>query len=277
MLIAALLACTSEDVEDTSETGAPAPLVFTIAALNAESGGADPASVAEDTVAPIRGESLFAFEEVENSAAADLLVAAVSDGDQDIQYRMGTTSFDDRLVLAWDDGRFALVELTALDAINVGGTVRAPLVGHLQERASGLEFLFVVNHLWRTDNDARHEQARLLNTWAAGQTLPIVTAGDFNFDWKTDGSSHDEGYDLLVANDVFVWVKPPEPLVRTQCSEFYDSVLDFTFVAGAAKEWGATAAILRQEDDYCRGAREPNYTDHRPITATFTIPQGSIP
>lgn len=273
MLIAALLACTKDDSGDTAETGAPPPLVFSIASLNAESGGADPASVAEDTVAPLQGASLFAFEEVENNAAAELFVAAAEGEGQDLQFRMGTTGYEDRLVLAWDDARFALVELTALDDINVGGTVRAPLVGHMLERESGLEFLFVVNHLWRTDTNARHEQAELLNTWGAAQTLPVVTTGDFNFDWKADGSSHDEGYDLLVVNDVFAWVRPPDPLVRTECSEFYDSILDFTFVAGAAKQWGATAAILRQEDDYCRNAREPNYSDHRPITATFTIPQ----
>ena len=151
--------------------------------------------------------------------------------------------------------------------------MRAPLVGHLQERASGVEFLFVVNHLWRTDDAKRHQQATLLNTWAAAQTLPIVTMGDFNFDWKADGSSHDEGYDNLIANDVFRWVRPPDPLVRTECSATYDSVLDFAFVGGGAKDWGASSAILRQEDDYCRGARASNYSDHRPITATFTIPQ----
>lgn len=272
MLVTTLLACTGGTPVDTEETDLPAPLVFTVASLNAESGGADPGNVAEDTIAPITGESLFAFQEVENNTAAALFAGAAEDDGQDFQYRMGTTGYEDRLVLAWDDARFALLELTALDDINVNGTVRAPLVGHMQERATGVEFLFVVNHLWRTDSAARHEQADRLNTWGAAQTLPIVTIGDFNFDWKADGSSHDEGYDNLIANDVFRWVKPPDPLVRTECSEFYDSLLDFVFVGGGAKDWGASSAILRQEDDYCRGAREPNYSDHRPITATFTIP-----
>jgi endonuclease/exonuclease/phosphatase family metal-dependent hydrolase len=269
--LVALAACTG--AQDTEDTDLPGPLVFTAAALNVESGGSDAASVAEDTVAPIVGEAIFAFEEVENDAAAQLLVAAVNDGDQDIQYRFGTTGYDDHLVLAWDEDQFVLTALEELHDLNIpNGTVRSPLVGTFEARATGLEFLFVVNHLWRTDDNARHEQAELLNAWGAAQTLPIVTMGDFNFDWNVDGSYHDEGYDRLVENDVFRWVRPPDPLIKSQCSSFYESVLDFAFVGGAAREWEASSAILRQEDDYCRGARASNYSDHRPITATFTVP-----
>jgi hypothetical protein len=42
---------------------------------------------------------------------------------------------------------------------------------------------------------------------------------------------HDRGYDLLTAEGVFAWGRPPL-LIRTQCS--FDSVLDFVFVAGVA-------------------------------------------
>lgn len=263
-----LVGCTG--VEGDSDTSAPAPTPFTVVALNVESGGSDAGSVAEDTVAPIQGETLFAFEEVEYESDAELLVAAMNDGDQNLDFVFGTTGRDDKLVLAWDDDRFALVSTEELHEMNIpNGTVRSPLVGRMLDRVDGTEFLFVVNHLWRTEAESRHEQAELLNAWGAEQTLPIVTAGDFNFDWEVDGSDHDEGYDNLVADDVFAWVRP-DPLLRTQCSDFYDSVLDFVFVGGAARDWDATSEILYPEDDYCRAARRDNYSDHRPVSATFT-------
>jgi hypothetical protein len=54
-------------------------------------------------------------------------------------------------VLAWDDQRFSLEDDYELSDINVGGTVRAPLVGRMRERSTDQEFLFVVNHLWRSE------------------------------------------------------------------------------------------------------------------------------
>jgi hypothetical protein len=58
--------------------------------------------------------------------------------------------------------------------------------------------------------------------------------GDYNFDWDVGSGDHDPGYDELVAGGVFEWVRP-DPLVSTQCSGFYDSVLDFVFVGGDAR------------------------------------------
>jgi len=67
--------------------------------------------------------------------------------------------------------------------INVGGNVRAPLVAQLRLKPAGPEFLFMVNHLYRSNTEWRHEQARLLNAWARSQTLPVIAVGDYNFDW----------------------------------------------------------------------------------------------
>jgi endonuclease/exonuclease/phosphatase family metal-dependent hydrolase len=132
----------------------------------------------------------------------------------------------------------------------------------------------VVNHLWRTDNDARHEQAALLNAWAAEQTLPLVFVGDYNFDWDvpTDGAAwHDAGYDLLTADGVLEWVKL-DPLEKTQCSSYYDSVLDFTFVGGEAKTWPASATVPPLPDDYCTFDTWDR-SDHKPVVATLSLPE----
>ena len=69
-----------------------------------------------------------------------------------------------------------------LDDINIGCRVRSPLVAQFRFKPTGEEFLFVVNHLYRSSESSRHEQARLLNAWGRSQELPIIAAGDYNFD-----------------------------------------------------------------------------------------------
>lgn len=272
MLLLAL-ACVRQTPDASGSTGTPPepdPVKFTAMGFNTESGGSDPATVATEVVADLTGESLWGFAEVQDEAAGRLYVEAAADPGEDQQWDsvLGTTGYTDRLLLAWDDARWELLSSEELTDINVGGTVRAPLVGHLRERASGLELLFVVNHLWRTDEPARHEQAALLNGWGREQSLPVVMVGDYNFDWDVGSGVHDEGYDELVAGDVFRWVEP-ETLVATQCSRSYDSVLDFVFVGGEARSWSADSDVLRTDDTYCSSSHETTWSDHRPVRARF--------
>ncbi|MEQ8468470.1 hypothetical protein [Coleofasciculus sp. E1-EBD-02] len=138
------------------------------------------------------------------------------------------------------------------------------------------EFLFVVNHLYRSSESSRHEQARLLNEWGRSQQLPIIAAGDYNFDWDVVSGIHDEGWDLITADDVFTWVKP-DKLIATICSNRYNSVLDFVFVAGEAKNWPASSVILYGDpsDAYCPD--DQTTSDHRPILATFQLGESVQP
>lgn len=164
----------------------------------------------------------------------------------------------------------ALLSSEELSNINIGGNVRAPLVLHLKEKDSGQELLFMVNHLYRSDADARHSQAQLLNDWAAQQTLPVVTVGDFNFDWDVQTGQHDKGYDLMVADGRYEWVKP-ETLVTTQCSGWpcaFESVLDFVFVAGPAKNWLASSDIVVADGDF---PDDETTSDHRPVRVTLNL------
>jgi hypothetical protein len=62
------------------------------------------------------------------------------------------------------------------------------------------------------------------------------------------------------------WVRPPQ-LIRTHCS--FDSVLDFVFVAGAARRWRASAEILAAEESYCPD--DNARSDHRPVLALFEL------
>lgn len=272
----ALAACTpttSSSTGDTATSTRPAVTALTVIGFNVESGGSDAQVVADEVVADMPGEALWGFAEVEDTDAAEALVGAAADAgsDQQFDYVLGTTGWTDRLVLAWDDAVFSLEDSEELDEINVGGTARAPLVGRMRLRATDQELLVVVNHLWRTDEPKRHEQAELLNSWGRDQALPVLMVGDFNLDWDVESGRHDEGYDSLVDGGVFEWVRP-EPLLSTQCSGFYDSVLDFVFVGGDARSWTAESDILRPDDSYCSNSQRDTFSDHRPVRARFEIP-----
>ena len=56
-------------------------------------------------------------------------------------------------------------------------------MARLRDKQSGVKFLLVLNHLARGDAELRQEQAKALRLWAADQELPIISIGDYNFDF----------------------------------------------------------------------------------------------
>lgn len=157
---------------------------------------------------------------------------------------LGTSGDNMRLLALYDANRYDLLGGEELYAINTTGNARAPLVLHLREKSSGQEFLFMVNHLYRSRDDERIKQAQLLAEWAAAQTLPVIAVGDYNFDWAVGGgeANHDGGYDAMTQGGAWQWVRPAQ-LVTTECSGWpctYNTVLDFVFTGGPAScDWPA--------------------------------------
>jgi len=245
-----------------------------VVGFNVESGGADP-NVVDDLIARLQDIDIWGFSEVQNASWAQLFEVAAEDGEgADFVQVLGTTGGGDRLLIVYDADRFELVQQFELHDINPQGRVRAPLVAHLKITATGQEFFFMVNHLFRTNNAARHEQARLLNAWARHQTLPVIAVGDYNYDWDVSQGEtrHDQGFDEMTRDEVFVWVRPPA-LVATQCSRQFNSVLDFIFAAHAAKTWQGSSEILERQPDYCPDSNATS--DHRPVLATFMLSEPS--
>lgn len=247
---------------------------LTVVGYNVESGGAL-AEVVAERIAEIDGCDLWGLSEVQGDAWAKAFeqAAAVGEGDgADFDYILGTTGASDRLAIVYDAKRFERLETMELQDMNIRGRVRAPLVARLKDKTNGVQFLFMVNHLYRGSAEGRLEQAKLLNAWAQKQTLPIVAVGDYNFDWGVEdgNTNHDAGYDAFTANDTFVWVRP-ETLIKSQCSPKYNSVLDFVFLAGTAREWPARSEILVEEGD-CAEAGQREKSDHRPVIATLQMP-----
>jgi hypothetical protein len=267
---------------------------MTVVSWNAESGGANPDTIANhanpDTIANhmnlhFGAIDIWGISEVSASWAPTLEAAAEAAGGVDYGSVLGTTGGADRLLILYNDERFDLTGTEELEDINIGGYVRAPLVATLLDNESGAQFSVMMNHLYRTNEGARHQQSTMLNQWATTTDATVIALGDYNYDWETVGgdADHDLGYDNLVADGVFEWVRP-STLARTQCSKRtrsdgtvycrYDSVLDFVFVAGGAQDWQATGSIVTWEDDFPDDHLHP---DHRPVSATFVLGGGAPP
>ncbi len=242
---------------------------------NAESGDANPDTVAK-RIEEIDGCDIWGMCEVKDAQwAAIFNHAAEIDEEADFETILGTTGKLDKMQIIYNADKFDLIRTFELHKINIKRRVRAPLVAHFELKSNGKEFLFMINHLYRSNNRARHNQAALLNQWADEQDLPIIAVGDYNFDWEVvDGdANHDYGYDNMIADGNFYWVRP-EVLKKSQASENYNSVLDFVFLGGNVWTWEAESEILKRDANDNKDnsfSDDSNNTDHRPVKATITI------
>lgn len=210
----------------------------------------------------------------------------------DCRYILGTTGRGDRLAILYRADRLELLdkdgnvvvpgeegfdpqdfEVMSIYEASMGGGRRvggrAPLAATFRVADTDVKFIFMVNHLHRSSKGKRRLQGTLLREWAQRQHLPVVAVGDYNFDWRVRGGErkHDKGYDNMTAGGIFHWVRP-ETLVKTHDSR-HDSVLDFVFVSGEARNWNASSEIVVTPGDFPNDMRS---SDHRPISATFEVP-----
>lgn len=196
---------------------------------------------------------------------------------RDYETVLGTTGGDKlRLLVLYDTSVFEFLAVSEIswadrDWYKPTMTPRFPLVVHLRHKLSSEEFLFVVNHLYRGSgiDPRRLDQALALSEWAATQTLPVISVGDYNFDWDLDTHQADENYSKgfghMTANSVFSWVVPCN-MVTTHDS-YFNSILDFVFVANAAGKLSLTSEILVEQGDFPDTTSTP---DHRPVKAEVT-------
>jgi endonuclease/exonuclease/phosphatase family metal-dependent hydrolase len=187
-----------------------------VVGFNVESGGARP-DVVDDLIKEAQGVDIWGFLEVHDDVWAALFEKAAEHGEAaDFKRILGSTGASDRLLIVYNGNRHDVVRHYELSHINVGGNARAPLVAHFRFKPAGAEFLFMVNHLYRSKAERRHEQARLLNEWARAQTFRVIAVGDYNFGWDVSNgeADHDQGYNLLIHGEVFVWIRP-QRLIKT--------------------------------------------------------------
>lgn len=221
-------------------------------------------------------------------------VAEGLDGDVDfVTSASGGYADSDTLMLVVDAKRFRIDEVFELhryagiranftvdeESSSEFGSVRArsPLIARVHDLASGRSFWLITVHLARGEKELRVDQARALRRWAAERDEPIVAAGDFNFDYEFSSGRGNPAFDAMLEEGTWQWLKP-DPLVDSNWSEdrkkglpgvdsYPDSILDFVFVANAAKAWHGTSDVIVRAGDFPDDDRT---SDHRPIIATFS-------
>jgi endonuclease/exonuclease/phosphatase family metal-dependent hydrolase len=253
-------------------------ITLRVAGWNMESGESDDnllrGQIAEKDVVDIWG-----FSEVRDAGALAAFERGAEEGeDAEFDAILGTTGGGDRLAIAFDTTVLELVgseELTTMQGGNPSH--RAALVAHFKGKRTGQEFKVMVNHLARGDSTLRLEQATFLNDWARTQPVPVIALGDYNFDYHVDfgdGGSRDPGFDAMVEDEAFIWVKPGT-LAKTQASDSFNTVLDFVFVANPIPGWTGKSVILTRDGDGPAAGGDfdddSRQTDHLPIDAVFEM------
>ena len=238
---------------------------------NVESGENEKHTIAH-RLADFEGYDIFGLTEVKSSNA-ELYAEAAAAGEgadnsksPDFDFVMGTTGGADRMMIIWDNKRIEKIgEAQELDDLNEGRH-RAPLFCKFKLRDTDIEFIFMVNHLARVNADLRNTQAAGLAEWADNQTVPVIAVGDYNFDYDIDDGVGNTGFDNMIEEGHWNWLKP-ERLHQTQLSAKFYSVLDFVFVANMNDSWEGYSNILLSHPSTDNEAE----SDHRPVEAHFYI------
>ena len=160
-----------------------------------------------------------------------------------------------------------------LKEINLLNRYRAPLVVQLKHLKSEREFLVMLNHLARGKAEIRQQQAELLVEWARDQTLPVIAIGDYNFDYVFATKKGNPALKKMLRDNIWEWVQPEEMIDTNWYDELGDgeddypgSMLDFAFVANAAKTWKKTCRVIVREGDF---PDDKSTSDHRPFELEF--------
>ena len=249
---------------------------------NVESGGNKP-SVIADQLAELDRYDILALTEVDpanSSRYRDAISAA-----HGTQFRVVVSSTGDknRTLFLYDANRITLretYELSAHDGQRMNTTdsrYRSPLVGHFQIEKSNLEFLVVLVHLARGKEEVRQMQSKSLRIWAKHRQLPVIGLGDFNFDYEFATGKGNRAFEIFLADGIWKWVKPAK-LVDTNwydpepdgVDNYPGSCLDFTFVAGPAKELTATSRVIERPGDFPDNEMT---SDHRPVELVIEFDQ----
>jgi endonuclease/exonuclease/phosphatase family metal-dependent hydrolase len=251
---------------------------------NVESGGSDPATIAKQ-LAELGRHDVFALQEVHPRDADRYGQAIRSAYGRQYRYLFSHTGRSDRLLIAFDSERLVLENITELfqqgsHRLN-DWQHRSPFVATFRDTKSNQRFAFITVHLARGNAELRTEQARGLAEWVTDVRLPIIAIGDFNMDYDFHTQQGNEAFKVFVAAPILKWVKPAK-LVDTNWADsdrdgkddYPDSLLDFAWVAGPAREWTAEAVVVVREGDFPDNAKT---SDHRPLTLRVAPTSNSSP
>jgi hypothetical protein len=230
-------------------------------AWNVESGGADPETVSED-ITDLDGYDVWGLSEVDQDDA-EMYAEAAAEGEwNNVEYVLGTTGGNDRLLIMWNPAKVRMIEALELMEFRAQ-TGRAPLVVKLQELPNGPQFWFMLNHLHRGSPAKRMEQTLGVRGWMSEQTTPVFAMGDWNYDYAIPNGPGNPAFNAMSEAVDLRWIRPPE-FVRTQSS--FNSVLDMLWINQEALAWNPRSKIIQRSTDF-----QPVQlrSDHRPVDAKF--------
>ena len=189
------------------------------------------------------------------------------------RYEFSRSGRSDRLQILFNTNVFEEVRHFDLKEVNLFNRYRAPLVVQLKHLKSGQELLVMINHLARGKSEIRQQQAELLVEWARDQTLPVVAIGDYNLDYVFETKKGNPAFKKMLLDNVWEWVQPEEMIDSNWYDELGDgeddypgSLLDFAFVANAAKNWKKTCRVIVRDGDF---PDDKSTSDHRPFELEF--------
>lgn len=249
---------------------------LSVVSFNVESDrDTDPRRVGEDIakISSGAGVDLFGLAEVESETDARTFQQAASREGGQFRYLLAKNGNEDRVAILYNVDTLKFKEVFELDRFPGS---RKALVGRFRHKAAGLEFLFIVNHFNRRDEERRQRQARLIRDWVLDQKLPAVLVGDFNFDFNPKTGRGNKAFDIFTAKPSLGWLKPDCvtkgncPATGTQCDRRYNSIMDFVFLADKRRGWEGLAEVLFQRANYCERERR-GYADHRPVLGLIAI------
>ncbi len=245
-----------------------------VLAWNIESGDSE-INLIQSQLSAFEGFDLMALTEVNPFWASFLAEAAgVGEGARgesqaDFDYILGTTGNDIRMMIIWDAKRFETlgdpIEIHQLNSPT--NTHRSPLYVRFRMLRGQQEFMFMVNHLARGDASLRVRQAQGLQNWVQSQEVPVIAAGDFNFDYEIDDGMGNPAMTAFLEGDHWQWIRP-QSLYATQSSSAFHSILDFVFTAHFPETWELRSNILRIVEPFEDTAL---ISDHRPVEAVIYL------
>ena len=246
---------------------------LSVLAWNVESGGSDPEVIAKQ-LSELNGYDVYCLSEVDDEDF-DTFRKAVPEGFVAVNSNSGG---GDRLQILFNGNRFDLLEQKELSQhrnfeLN-NGNHRSPMYVRLKDKASGVELIVMTNHLARGKADLRTKQAIGLREWARDQNVGVINIGDFNMDYDFHTKKGNAAFPEMLRDNVYEWVKPAE-LIDTNWADqdgdgkdnYPDSMLDFAFVAGPAKDWKPICRVIVREGDF---PDNKSTSDHRPIELKLT-------
>lgn len=243
-----------------------------IISYNVESDHDTSASEVAKDIREIGPADIWALQEVANQTDMFVLREATEAEGRDMWFELSLAGGGDRLAIVYDRKHFEAEEGPE-ELTGVGGS-RPPLWIRLSEKETGLTLNVVNNHLNRDNANLRRDQAKKLREWAELSDEPTIILGGFNFDlevpdWIQGSLKGNRAFHNFTRSPSSVtWVEYT-PKTKTQCSDRYNSVLDFVFVSGGARSCGASAGLLFTDTEYC-DKEATGGANHRPVAVTFT-------